>query len=238
MGKGEKRRRDAMGVRPTPVTRSRVLAWADAHSIDISNDEADDLVRRLRTAPSDWTGTDARDGDDKSSDSAGGGQHGRVPAPSRGIPDTPSPDGDRVEPGTADGEGVGRRPLRFDRIYAKPVSVTAGGDGGTVRFPPFDGRVRVERHGSRATVAALDDLQEDDRRVLARSPVRKRLEVHIRCTVPGCGQAFRGWLSPPSASGDEIAVEDTAGERISGGFAGLFAARCPAHSRERRDGMS
>jgi len=33
MGKGEKRRRDAMGVRPTPGTRSQVLAWADANSL-------------------------------------------------------------------------------------------------------------------------------------------------------------------------------------------------------------
>ena len=207
MGKGGKRRRDAMGVRPTPGTRSRVLAWADAHSIDVSNDEADDLVRRLRNAPSGGTGTDA-------------------------------PDGDGVEPGTADGEGEGRRPLRFDRIFAEPVRVSAGGEGGTVRFPPFDGCVRVERRGGRATIIAIDDLSDDTRRALARARarVRKRLEVHIRCAVPGCAQAFRGWISPPSASGDEIAVEDTAGERISGGFAGLFASRCPAHSR--RDGMS
>jgi len=129
--------------------------------------------------------------------------------------------------------------MRYDRIYAEPVRVNVGDEAGTVRFPAFDGRVRVERGGGgRATVAALDDLQEDDRRDLARSPVRKRLEVHIRCTVPGCGQAFRGWLSPPSASGDEIAVEDTSGGRISGGFAGLFAARCPTHRRGRRDEMS
>jgi hypothetical protein len=203
MGKGEKRRRDAMGVRPTRGTRSQVLAWADANSLDISNDEADDLVRRLRNTPSDETGTDA-------------------------------PDGDGVEPGTADGEGDGRRPLRYDRIY--PLRVSAGGEGGTVRFAPFDGCVRIERGGRRATVVALDDLSEDDRSALARTPVRRRVEVHVRCSARGCAQAYRAFLSPPSASGDEIAVEDTAGERICG-FAGLFAARCPAHRRGQGDRM-
>jgi hypothetical protein len=146
------------------------------------------------------------------------------------------PDGDSVVPGTADGEGAGH-PLRYDRIYAEPVSVTAGGEGGTVRFPPFDGRVRVERGGRRATVAALDDLSDDDRRALARTPVRKRVEAHIRCIVRACGQAYRAWLSLPSKPGGEIAVEDTAGERICG-FAGLFIARCGTHRRERRDRMS
>lgn len=151
--------------------------------------------------------------------------------------DAPSrePDGDRVEPGTADGEGMGR-PLRYDRIFAEPVSVTVGSEEGIVRFPPFDGRVRVERGGGRPRVAALDDLREDDRRTLASKPARRRLEVHVRCTVPGCGQAFRAWISPPSARGGGITVEDTAGDRIRGcGFAGLFAARCPRHKRERRN---
>ena len=36
--------------RPAP-TRATVLAWADAHSLDISNTEADDLVRRLWHLP-------------------------------------------------------------------------------------------------------------------------------------------------------------------------------------------
>ncbi len=46
-----------MGEERRPTTRHRaptramVLAWADAHSLDISNAEADDLVRRLWHAP-------------------------------------------------------------------------------------------------------------------------------------------------------------------------------------------
>lgn len=218
MGKGEKRRRDAMGVRPTPGTMSRVLAWADAHSIDVSNDEADDLVRRLRAA--------------HSSDSDGGGQH---PTPSRGIPDTPSPDDDDRAPGMAVGEDVGR-PIRYDYLYASPVAVTVGGERAVALHPPFDGRVRLRPVGekARAVLVALDELSEDDRTALARAPVRRRIEAHVRCSVRGCAQAYRAWLS---ASGDEIAVEDTAGERICGS-AGLFAARCGAHRRERRDGRS
>jgi len=104
------------------------------------------------------------------------------------------------------------------------------GDGGRA------GRVRRWRGGRRATVVALDDLSEDDRSALARTPVRRRVEVHVRCSARGCAQAYRAFLSPPSASGDEIAVEDTSGERICG-FAGLFAARCPAHRRGQGDRM-
>ena len=38
-------RRPSLGHRAP--TRAMVLAWADAHTVDISNAEADDLVRRL-----------------------------------------------------------------------------------------------------------------------------------------------------------------------------------------------
>jgi len=227
MGKGQKRRRDPMGVRPTPGARSQVLAWADAHSIDCSNEEADDLVRRLRNAPSDGTGADARDGDDKSPDSADGGKH---PTPSRGIPDMLSPPDNDHAPGMAVGEGEdGCRPLRYDYLLASPVAVTVGGEQAVAMHAPYDGRVRVrpEREDARAIVVALDDLDDAGRSALLAAPMRRRIEIIVRCRTRRCPKCYRAWLSGDGS------VEDTSGREICK-VQDLFLARCGDHKRGRR----
>jgi len=237
MGKGQKRRRDPMGVyallrrlgnRGTEDELAECVVGAAA-AAGLSVDRITDRFQSsARLGSEDWRMSRAGAVSALVAALAQGGRLGCL------VADSGELDGERITPGTADGEGDGRRPLRYDRIY--PVRVSAGGEGGTVRFAPFDGCVRIERGGRRATVVALDDLSEDDRSALARTPVRRRVEVHVRCSARGCAQAYRAFLSPPSASGDEIAVEDTSGERICG-FAGLFAARCPAHRRGQGDRM-
>lgn len=132
------------------------------------------------------------------------------------------PDGDRVEPGNAEGEDEGR-PMRYDLIYMPEVVVSLGCEEGAVRYPPFDGRVRVERRGARATVMALDDLAENDRRTLVSRPVRRRVELHARCAVRRCGRSFRGWLNAT-----RMTVEDTKGETICA-LADLCLAKCDMH---------
>ena len=214
MGKGEKRRRDATGDRPTPGTRSRVLAWADAHSIDISNDEADDLVRRL----------------DESPDSAGAGQHGRVPTPPGGIPDMLAPPEDDRAPGMAVGEDGGRA-MRYDYRYLSPVAVTLKGERAVAAHPPSDGRVRLRPEGgdARPVVAAVDDLDDAERLALRSAPVTRRVEVVVRCRgARHCGKAYRAWLR------DDGSIEDTSGREICK-VHDLFLASCGDHGRGRRD---
>ena len=209
MERGQKRRRDPMGVyallrRLGKTGTEDELAECVVGAAAAAGVRVDRITDRFqssaRLGSEDWRMSRAGAVSALVAALAQGGRLGLL------VGDAGELDGERIAPGTADGEGDGRRPLRYDRIYAKPVSVTSGGEGGTVRFPPFDGGVRVERGGRRATVAALDDLSEDDRSALARTPVRRRVELHVRCSVRGCAQAFRAWLSPPSASGDEIAI--------------------------------
>ena len=88
---------------------------------------------------------------------------------------------------------------------------------------PFDGCVRVKPEQGCTEVVALDDLPSAARAAL-RSPVRKRVEVHPRCSTKGCGQAFRGFLTTDGV------VELSDGEYVCD-FASLFRGHCPDHKR-------
>lgn len=143
------------------------------------------------------------------------------------LPDGGEPEangiGGYATPGSADGEGEGR-PMRYDLVYARPVRVRLSGKRCIVRFPPFDGRVRVEGEGKRPAVVAVDDLDDDaGRRSLASSPVKPRLELHVRCSVRHCGKALRAWLDA-----DRLTVENTKGETICD-LAELAHMRCDLH---------
>lgn len=121
---------------------------------------------------------------------------------------------------------------RRDSIYCgEPVRVEVAGQGhGTVRHPPWEGRVRVAMPCARPTVVALDDLTPRSRRSLRRAKVRRRVEVWVRCAHPGCRQAFRAFATP------EGRVEDANGEPVDAldQFGLLFSATCGAHKGRRK----
>ena len=122
--------------------------------------------------------------------------------------------------------GATVRPMRRDHIYASAIDIElADGSCGFVLHPPFDGRVKMKARGRSRTVP-LDDLQGDSVRALRAGSVRRRVEVHSRCSVPSCSQAIRLFLS------ENGNVENIDGERECG-IADLFWGRCPKHKRSR-----
>lgn len=228
-------------------TRSLVLAWADVCGIDVDNESADTLVRRLhdQTIPFDgdpdvvercvveavrWMADRAEDGT-----AAGALWHaaevvskafeqaefvGVVASPELAAPKA----SDFVPAETDASDGSIRRPFRRDIVYPVPVDIRlADGRRGKVVHPPFDACVRVKPEQGCTIVVAIDDLPMAARASL-RAPVRKRVEVHPRCSVPGCGLAFRGFLT---TDGD---VELSDGEYVCD-FASLFRGHCPDHKR-------
>ena len=78
----------------------------------------------------------------------------------------------------------------------------------------------------RSRIVPLDDLTDDSRRALRAGSVRRRVEVHSRCSFPSCSQAIRLFLS------ESQHVENIDGERECG-VADLFWGRCPKHKREK-----
>lgn len=228
-------------------TRSLVLAWADACGIDVDNESADRLVRRLHdeTIPFDgdpdvvercvvealrWMA------DRVSNRAAAGALRHAADAVSDALKEAVLIDV-AAPPEPAATEAVGSalhethasdgsipRPMRRDVIYTRPVEIhLADGRRGKVVHPPFDACVRIRLEQGRTVVLPLDDLPTAARAAL-RSPVRRRVEVHPRCSVRSCGQAFRGFLT---ADGN---VESSDGEYICE-FASLFHGYCPGHKR-------
>jgi hypothetical protein len=124
----------------------------------------------------------------------------------------------------------GGRPPRRDLIYAKPVDVRlADGCRGTVRHPPFDGRVQVvlpadRKRGRAMPIVPLDDLAEHSRITLANADVLRRVSVRVRCSRRSCTRTIQGWLT------EQKTVETTDGQPICS-LAGLFSGRCPEHRR-------
>ena len=228
-------------------TRRAILAWAGACGIDVDNESADTLVRRLHDE------TIPFDGDpdvvercvveaihwmaDRADDGAAGNalrnaaevvskafeqvEFGGVVAPTqRAATDAADSAPDETH---ASDESI-PRPTRYDIIYYRPVEIRlADGRRGKVVHPPFDACVRVKPEQGCTVVVAIDDLPSAARAAL-RSPVRKRVEVHPRCSVSGCGLAFRGFLTT------EGAVELSDGEYVCD-FASLFHGHCPDHRR-------
>lgn len=228
-------------------TRSLVLAWADVCGIDVDNESADGLVRRIhdQTIPFDgdpdvvercvvdalhWMADRAEAG------AAGNALRDAAEVVSKafeqaefvGSAAQPEP----ASPGEADSapdeahacdESI-RRPMRYDVIYCQPIDIRlADGRRGKVVHPPFDACVRVKLEQGCTIVVAIDDLPVTVRASL-RAPVRKRVEVHPRCYVPGCGLAFRGFLTTDGN------VELSDGEYICD-FTSLFRGHCPGHKR-------
>jgi len=239
--------------RPTTMhsnpTRAMIIAWADAHSVDVSNAEADDLVRRLWYPPAPFDTeavekcvvdallllAEGEEHDESTAESLRGlaMQVSAAMLALRGAPDgdpdsIPS-DGvtereeaeDDGAPGTTVGEASGT-PLRYDAIYIKPVAVTLNGKLAKAIWPPSYGRVKLQPEGSRRSLAvALDELDDRSRRMLRDAKVRLRTEMVVRCRAH-CTQCFRAWMRPDGGA------EDTKGEPISE-FRSLFAARCERH---------
>ncbi len=123
--------------------------------------------------------------------------------------------------------GATVRPMRRDLIYARPVEVElADGSRGSVLHPPFDGRVMVKPRRGRSRTVPLDDLTDSSLQALRTGSVRRRIEVHSRCSFPPCSQAIRLFL------GEDQNVENIDGERECG-IADLFWGRCPKHRRKK-----
>ncbi len=229
-------------------TRSLVLAWADVCGIDVDNESADTLVRRLhdQTIPFDgdpdvvercvveavrWMADRAEDG------TAAGALWHAAEVVSKAFeqaefvgvvasPELAAPKASDFVPDETDASDESiPRPMRRDIIYySLPVEIRlADGRRGKVVHPPFDACVRIRLEQGRTVVLPLDDLPTAARAAL-RSPVRRRVEVHPRCSIRGCGQAFRGFIA---ADGN---VESSDGEYICD-FASLFHGYCPDHKR-------
>ncbi len=243
------------GERPTTEhrspTRALIIAWADAHSLDVSNTEADDLVRRLWHPPTPFdTETVEKCVVDALLLLAEGEEHDESTAESlRGLASQVSasmlalrraPDGEQepdssggvakqeeVEndddaPGDAVGEGEGQ-PLRYDEIYCAAIRVTLRGEGAKAIWPPSFGRVKLKPDGSRrSVVVALDDLDCRSRLALRSVPTRRRTEAVVRCSVRNCPKCHRAWIR------HDTRIEDTEGRPING-FNALFAALCEEH---------
>ena len=243
--------------------RALILGWSDSCGVDVGNEEADDLARRIHDAAIPFDGdaetiercvTDAihfladrveHDGaaaellrkaaadlsaafvdaglvaEPRCIQAATANAEGG-PSPGSTLPEREEPHGADIAPSaTRDSQ----RPRRLDFIFAKPVDVRLiGGQRGQVRHAPFDGRVKVTGLPDRAMLASLDDLTERSRAALTRAPVRRRVEVHVRCSRRSCGQVFRGWLT------ERHTVENTDGEVICS-HADLFTGLCPEHRR-------
>ena len=228
-------------------TRTLVLAWADACGIDVDNESADRLVRRLHdeTIPfdgdpdvvercvveavlsmaarvSDRAAAGAlRDAAEVVSTAFKEAALFDVAAPPK--PAATEAVGSALDETHASDEWI-PRPMRRDAIYSRPVEIRlADGRRGKVAHPPYDACVRVKPEQGCTIVIALDDLPVAARAAL-RSPVRNRVEVHPRCSIRRCGQAFRGFIA---ADGN---VESSDGEYICD-FASLFHGYCPDHKR-------
>ena len=168
----------------TVPTRAAVLAWADAHSLDICNTEADDLVRRLWHPPIPFDTeavekcvvdallllAESEEHDESTAESLRrlASQVSAAMLTLKHMPDgeqePDSSDGvaereeaeDDGAPGTAVGEADGT-PLRFDAVYLQPIVVRLHGKKATAIWPPSFGRVRLQPEGSRRPVTvALD----------------------------------------------------------------------------------
>ena len=228
-------------------TRRAILAWADACGIDVDNESADTLLRRLQyeTIPFDGDPdivercvTEAlRWMADRVSDRAGGGalrdaaevvSDAFKEAVLADVAAPPEPAATEAVRSALDGTHTSDesipRPMRYDIIYCRPVEIRLA-DGLPVKVvhPPFDACVRVKPEQGCTEVVAIDDLPSAARAAL-RSPVRKRVEVHPRCSTKGCGQAFRGFLTADGV------VELSDGEYVCD-FASLFRGHCPDHKR-------
>jgi len=119
------------------------------------------------------------------------------------------------------------RVMRRDLIYASAIEIElADGSCGFVLHPPFDGRAKMKAARGRSRTVPLDDLTDDSVRALRAGSVRRRVEVHSRCSVPSCSQAIRLFLS------ENGNVENIDGERECG-IADLFWGRCPKHKRKK-----
>ena len=119
------------------------------------------------------------------------------------------------------------RSMRRDLIYANAIEIeVADGSRGSVLHPPFDGRVKMRPARGRSRIVPLDDLTDGSLRALRAKDVRRRVEVHSRCSFAPCSQAIRLWLT------EDLRVEDIDGEtecRVED----LFWARCPKHPRKK-----
>lgn len=119
------------------------------------------------------------------------------------------------------------RPMRRDLLFTSPIEIElADGSCGSVLHPPFDGKVRVRPARGRSRIVPLDDVTDDSLRALRSGNVRRRVEVHSRCSFPPCSQAIRLFLS------ESQHVENIDGERECG-IADLFRGRCPRHTRNK-----
>ena len=119
------------------------------------------------------------------------------------------------------------RVRRRDLIYTSPIEIELDdGSCGYVIHPPFDGRVKMKAARGRSRTVPLDDLTNDSVRALRAGSVRRRVEVHSRCSAPSCSQTIRLFLS------ENTNVESIDGERECG-IADLFWGRCPKHTRKK-----
>lgn len=241
-----------------------ILGWADAHSIDLSQEEVGDLRRRIHDSAIPFDSqpqtvercvTDAIDwmadravgpigaemlrraaaGVSEAFVAAGLVERPRYAVGRGGEPrreqamETDEPE--KVEGGALSLSEHIEQPARRDVIYTRAVSV-AMEDGGTgvVRFPAYNGRVRVNLPNAPAVNLPVDDLTQESRARLRSSRVRRRVRVVVRCThAGGCSQALFAWLTPDGS------VEDTQGEPIDTleRLDLLFSAVCGRHDHGR-----
>jgi len=241
-------------LRTRPQTRECILLWLDEFGLHDADDEAVAcLVKRLDTldAPFDhdpekieafigdlieWVSAtvDARGQKllqeasamlSEAFVTAGVIEKSRCAAPQA----SQEPDEAKPVVGTHDGTDAeaNYRVMRRDLIYASAIEIElADGSCGFVLHPPFDGRVKMKAARGRSRIVPLDDLTGDSLRALHAGSVRRRIEVHSRCSVPSCSQAIRLFLR------ENQIVESIDGERECG-IADLFWGRCPKHAREK-----
>lgn len=135
-------------------------------------------------------------------------------------------DGKNAEEESTPTPGEAPQPMRRELIYDAAVEVQlANGSSGSVAHPPFFGRVRMAPRDGRPRIVPVDDLCQQSQRALKSARVRRRVEVHARCSyAQGCTQKLPAFLA------EDQRVEDAEGNTVCG-FADLFYGRCPQHLR-------
>ena len=245
---------DCFRLRRRPQTRECIMLWLDEFGLQDADDEAVAcLVKRLDTldAPFDHDPEriEAFIGDLIEWVSAtvdGQGQKVLLQASAMlseafveaGVIEKPrcvarkaSQETDDAEPavGTQDGTNAEAnfRPIRRDLFFTSEIEIElVDGSRGSVLHPPFDGKVKMRPARGRSRIVPLDDLTDGSLRALREVGVRRRVEIHSRCSFAPCSQAIRLWLT------EDLRVEDIDGEtecRVQD----LFWARCPKHPRKK-----
>ncbi len=244
---------DDFRLRTRPRTRECIMLWLDEFGLHDADDEAVAcLVKRLDTLAApfdgnpekieafigdliDWLSARVdgraeavlREASAKLSDAfveAGVVEKPRVVPAASQETDGAEPTADVND--TTDGK-TNFRPLRRDLIYTSPIEIElVDGSRGSALHPPFDGRVRVRTARGGSRIVPLDDLTDVSRQALWAVLIRRRVEVHVRCSLAACSQARRLWLT------QDLRVEDIDGEtecRVDD----LFWGRCLKHTRKK-----